>query len=188
MKNVDKNIVKEGTRKLKNKARETINDYKKFALKGNAIELAIGVVIGSAFTNIVNSIVTNVITPLISIFTNKVDISSLFIALDGNKYASIDAAKEAGAAIITYGALINSIINFFILSIILYIILKYINSISKKIESLDKKAHAEKEEVKKATTKKCIYCQSEIDILATRCPHCTSILEDTSEESAPQNT
>ncbi len=177
-KEISKKSLKEKTNDLKRKAKSAINDYKKFAIKGNAIELAIGIVIGSAFTNIVNSIVSSVITPLISIFTNKVDISSLFISLDGKKYESIEAAKEAGAAIITYGNLINSIINFLILSIVLFIMLKYITSIKNKLEKLDKNANEEADKVKKATTKKCPYCISEIDINATRCPHCTSIIEE----------
>ena len=115
---LDKETLRKEQEKLKKKSQNTISYYKKFAVKGNAIELAIGIVIGSAFTNIVNSIVSCVITPVISLLTNKVDISSLFISLDGVKYESIDAAKEAGAAIISYGALINSVINFLILSII----------------------------------------------------------------------
>ncbi len=174
----DKNMVLDTTKKMRKKAKETINDYKKFAVKGNAIELAIGVVIGSAFTNIVNSIVSCVITPLISVFTNKVDISSLFISLDGKKYSSIDAAKEAGAAIITYGTLINSIINFLILSIILFIIVKYITAVRKKMEHLEKKENEASNEKKEQTTKICPYCLSEINILATRCPHCTSSLDN----------
>ena len=116
MKNkIDKEKLKEEKAKVKEKAKGAMSEYKKFALKGNAIELAVGMVIGSAFTAIVNAIVSCIITPIISILTNKIDISSLFISLDGKTYTSIDAAKEAGAAIITYGELINSIINFLII-------------------------------------------------------------------------
>lgn len=178
---LDKETLEKNGKKLKEKAKSTINDYKKFAVKGNAIELAIGIVIGSAFTGIVNSIVNCVITPVISLLTNKVDISSLFVALDGKEYASIEAAKEAGTAIITYGELINSVINFLILSVVLFIMLKYITAVKNKVESLDKDALKEAEEAKKATTKTCPYCISEIDIKASKCPHCTSDITGVAE-------
>ncbi|MBR1883723.1 MAG: large conductance mechanosensitive channel protein MscL [Clostridia bacterium] len=164
---------------MKEKSKGLMSDYKKFALKGNAIDLAIGMVIGAAFTTIVNTIVSSIITPVISLLTDRIDISSLFVSLDGKEYTSIDAAKEAGAAIITYGELINSVINFLIISVILFIITKYISKAKAKLEALDREA----EEIKKATTKVCPYCKSEIHIEATRCAHCTSILEDAKEEA-----
>ena len=170
----DKEKLKEEKAKVKEKAKGAMSEYKKFALKGNAIDLAVGMVIGSAFTAIVNAIVSCIITPVISILTNKIDISSLFISLDGKTYTSIDAAKEAGAAIITYGELINSIINFLIISIVLFIVIKNITKAKSKLEKSEK----DDEEAAKPKTKVCQFCKSEINIEATRCPHCTSMLEE----------
>ena len=174
---IDKETLKAEREKMKKKAKGAMGDYKKFALKGNAIDLAIGMVIGAAFTAIVNAIVSCVITPVISLLTDKIDISSLFVALDGKEYASIDAAKAAGAAIITYGELVNAIINFLIISIILFIITKYISKAKAKLEALDKDEIDEAEAEKKAKTKVCPHCYSEIDKRATRCPNCTSELK-----------
>lgn len=180
---IDKERLKEERAKMRKKAKGAMGDYKKFALKGNAIDLAIGMVIGAAFTTIVNSIVSCIITPLISLLTDKIDISSLFFALDGKTYTSIDAAKAAGAAIITYGELINAVINFLIISVILFIITKYISKAKAKLEALDKDEIDEAEAEKKSKVKECPYCFSEIDKRATKCPHCASELKVIKEEN-----
>ncbi len=159
--------IKEKSKKAKKGMTKTINEYKEFAMKGNVIDMAIGVVIGSAFTNIVNSIVSTTITPLISLLTNKVDLSTLFLSLSGVHYDSLTAAKEAGAITWDYGLLLNAILNFLIVSFTLFLIVKYIKSATSKLSK-------EKENQKEKNTKKCPYCLSEIPIKATKCAHCTS--------------
>jgi len=140
-------------------------EFKEFAVKGNMMDLAVGMIIGSAFTSIVSSLVNDIFMPVISIFTGKLDFSNLFIALDGNQYPTLAAAQEAGAATLSYGSFISGLINFLIMAFVVFLIVKALNKLKK-------------EEPKAApTTKKCPFCRSEIALEATRCPHCTSQLE-----------
>lgn len=172
-------ILKEQQKKTKQMARKTISEYKSFAIKGNVIDMAIGVVIGSAFTNIVNVLVSSTITPIISLLTNKVDLSTLYITLKGgHHYASIAEAKAAGAIVLSYGELINAVLNFFIISFVLFLVVRFLKH-SKKKET------THEAQVKKLTEKKCPFCFSTISIEATRCPFCTSIL---AEVASTQNT
>lgn len=152
------------------KAKGFIADFKQFATKGNVIDMAIGVIIANAFTKIVNSLVNDVITPAISILTGKIDYSNLFIALDGNTYATLDEAKAAGVSVISYGTFITNIVNFLMVALCLFIFFKVL------FKARDKK---QKQEVVKqvATTKKCPYCLNDIPLQATRCGHCTSMLD-----------
>ena len=147
-----------------------INEFKEFALKGNMMDLAIGMIIGSAFTGIVNSLVNDIIMPVVSIFTGKVDFTNWFISLDGSHYPTLEAAQAAGAATFNYGSFISNVINFIIMAFVVFMFVKLMNKLS------------HKEEAPAApTTKKCPYCQSEISIEATRCPHCTSDLKAPTE-------
>ena len=157
----------------KNKAVEKgtgfLKEFKDFISKGNVIDLAVGVIIGGAFSGIVTSLVTNIVTPLISILTGKIAFADLFIALDGNEYATLEAATEAGASTINYGLFIQGVINFLITAFVIFLMVRFIN----KIRNMNKK-----EEVEAApTTKVCPFCKSEINIEATRCPNCTSEVE-----------
>ena len=93
-----------------------LKEFKKFALKGNMIDLAVGVIIGGAFNGLVNSLVKDIITPALSLLTGKIDFTNLFIALDGNKYATLAEAQELGVATINYGNFISGLINFFIMA------------------------------------------------------------------------
>jgi large conductance mechanosensitive channel len=172
----NKELLRKHSARAEEKAKKAIDDYKKFAIKGNIVDLAIGVVIGSAFTNIINTLVSSFITPLISMVTNKVDIGSLFISLSGGKYSTLEQAKAAGAIVVNYGALFNAILNFFIISIILFIVFKYVS----KLRDSSEKGSAEEA---KQTTKECPYCKSTININATKCAFCTSemVLEDIPE-------
>jgi len=157
--------------KGRKRAKKTAEEFKAFAFKGNIVDMAVGVIIGSAFTKIVNSLVSEIITPALSIFTDKVDFTKFFIALDGNTYETIEAAKEAGVATINYGSFITNIIDFLLVAIVVFIFLKvFVNRLKKKEEI--------KEEVAKVTTKNCAYCQSTIHIDAIKCPHCTSDLRE----------
>ncbi len=143
-------------------------EFKKFALKGNMIDLAVGVIIGGAFNSLVSSLVNDIIMPALSIFTGKMDFANWFLALDGNTYETIEAAKEAGVATINYGNFISGIINFIIMAFVVFMMVKAINKL-KKDEPAAPAA---------PTTKKCPFCKTDIPLEATKCPHCTSTLEE----------
>jgi large conductance mechanosensitive channel len=106
-------------------------EFKEFAVKGNAIDLAVGVVIGAAFGKIVNSLVEDVINPLIGLLTGRVDLTNLFVALDGKEYETLAKAKEAGAAVLAYGNLVNNIIQFLLVAIAIFIVVKQINRLKR---------------------------------------------------------
>lgn len=152
------------------KGKGFIAEFKKFIMRGNVIDLAVGVIIGGAFQSIVKALVDDIFMPIISLATKGIDFSNWFIALDGNKYGTLAQAQEAGAAVISYGNFISAVINFIIMAFIIFLFVKAINTLAEKT----KKA----EEPAAPTTKKCPYCMSEIDIEATKCPHCTSSLEE----------
>ena len=152
------------------KGKGFIAEFKKFIMRGNVIDLAVGVIIGGAFQSIVKSLVDDIFMPIISLATKGIDFSNWFIALDGNKYGTLAQAQEAGAAVISYGNFISAVINFIIMAFIIFLFVKAINTLAEKT----KKA----EEPAAPTTKKCPYCMSEIDIEAMKCPHCTSSLEE----------
>lgn len=139
------------------------SEFKSFAMKGNVVDLAIGMIIGSAFTSIVNSLVKDVITPLIGALTGGLDFSELFISLDGTHYESLAAAQEAGAAILAYGNFLTAVINFLLVALVIFIVFKKLLAPRKKEEA-----------PATPTEKECPYCKSSIKIDATRCPHCTS--------------
>ena len=156
------------------KGKGFISEFKAFIAKGNVMDLAVGVIIGGAFSAIVTALVENIITPVISLVTGKVSFTDLFVALDGKEYATLAAAQEAGAATINYGLFIQAVIDFLIIAFVIFLMVKGIN----KIQSIGKKPEPEAA----PTTKVCPFCKSEIAIEATRCPHCTSELE--AEEAA----
>lgn len=146
-----------------------LKEFKEFALKGNVMDLAVGVVIGGAFGKIVTSLVNDIITPLIGMLLGKVDFSGLFINLSGVPYTTITEAKKANAATLNYGLFLNSVIDFVIIAFSIFIVIKQLNRFKRK----------QVQEVEKApeTTKECPHCISAIPIKATRCPNCTSMLE-----------
>lgn len=144
-------------------------EFKDFIAKGNVIDLAVGVIIGGAFSGIVTSLVTNIITPAISIITGKVSFTDLFIALDGKEYATLEAATTAGASTINYGLFIQGVIDFLITAFVIFLLVKGIN----RIRNIGKK----EEPAAAPTTKVCPFCKSDIAIDATRCPNCTSEVE-----------
>lgn len=143
-----------------------LKEFKEFAIKGNMIDLAVGVIIGGAFNALVTSLVDNMIMPLLSIVAGKLDFSNWFIALDGNKYETLAKAQEAGAATLNYGTFLSGLINFVIMAFVVFLIVKGINRLKRT-----------KDEPEVVTTKVCPYCKSEIAIDAKRCPHCTSEVE-----------
>jgi large conductance mechanosensitive channel len=140
-------------------------EFKKFAMRGNVIDLAVGFIMGGAFGAIVNSLVNDIIMPPIGLILGKIDFSNLFINLSGKPYASLAEAKAAGAATINYGQFINTVINFLIVAFVLFLLVRQVNR-----WTVRPAAPAA------PTTKPCPYCFTEIPIKAVRCPHCTSTL------------
>lgn len=130
------------------------------------VDLAVGIVIGGAFGQIVSSFVNDILMPPIGLLLGKVDFSSLFINLSGTDYASLKAAKEAGAATLNYGVFLNTIINFLIVAFAVFLLVRAINRMSAKPEAAPAAP----------TTKECPHCATQIPIAAKRCPNCTSDL------------
>jgi len=147
-----------------------LKEFREFAMRGNVIDLAVGVVIGGAFGTIVKSLVDDVIMPPIGLLIGNVDFANLFLVLkEGAKatpYASVAAAKEAGAVTLNIGLFINALVSFTIIAFAIFMLIKTLNK-------LQRPAPAAPAEV---TTKECGYCLSSIPLKATRCPHCTSQL------------
>ena len=151
-----------------------LSEFKKFAMRGNVIDMAVGIIIGAAFGKIVDSLVKDVIMPPIGLLLGKVDFSNLFLVLkDGATpapYNSLAAAQAAGAVTMNLGLFVNAIISFLIVAFAVFILIKAINELQAKMD---------KKEAQQAvkTTKACPYCCSEVPLAATRCPHCTSELK-----------
>ncbi len=142
-----------------------LKEFKEFVMRGNVLDLAIGVIIGGAFGKIVSSLVNDVIMPPIGLLLGKVDFSNLFINLSGTQYDTLAAAQAAGAPTLNYGVFLNTIIEFLIIALVIFLMVRQINKLFK-----PKVVPAE------PTTKICPFCQTEIPIKAVRCPHCTSEL------------
>ncbi len=139
-----------------------IKEFKEFAVKGNAIDMAVGIVIGAAFTTIVKSIVDDVIMPLVGMLTGGVDFSNLFINLSDKNVKTLVEAKEAGVATINYGLLINSLIAFLIVAFVLFLVVRSINKLKRKEPEVT------------SDSKLCPFCKTEVKAAATKCPACTS--------------
>jgi len=143
-----------------------LNAFKEFAMRGNVIDLAVGVIIGAAFGKIVTSLVDDILMPPIGLVLGRVDFSNLFINLSGKDYPSVAAAKAAGAPTVNYGIFANTVIQFIIVAFVVFLLVRQINKLQRP-----------KDEGQLAsTTKNCPYCFSSIHISATRCAHCTSEL------------
>jgi len=151
-----------------------LKEFKEFALKGNVMDLAVGVVIGAAFGKIVTSLVNDIITPLIGLLLGKVDFTNLYISLNGDHFNTLEEARKSGVATLNYGLFLNSVIDFVIIAFSIFIVIKQLNRFKRK------------QEVVKApeTTKECPHCITSIPIKATRCPNCTSMLEAKGTEPA----
>lgn len=140
-----------------------LQEFKKFAVRGNVLDMAIGVIIGGAFSKIVSSVVTNIIMPPLSLIIGKVDFSNLFISLDGHTYNSLKEAQAAKSPVISYGIFLNSVLDFLLIALVIFIMIKQLNKIMPPPPA--------------KAVRKCPYCKSAIDDEATRCPHCTSQLQ-----------
>jgi len=142
-----------------------LQEFKKFAVQGNALDMAVGIIIGAAFGKIVSSLVEDVLMPPIGLLLGKVDFSNLFINLSGTAYESLAKAKEAGAATINVGLFVNNLINFVIVAFAIFLLVQQFNRLKKQPEPAP---------AGPPTTKDCPYCFSTIPLKATRCGHCTS--------------
>lgn len=141
------------------KGQAFISEFKKFILRGNVLDMAVGVIIGGAFTAIVTSLNQDILTPLLGLIGGT-DFSHLSVTL----------GEGETAPVLAYGNFITAVLNFLITALVIFMLIKMINSITQKL--------SKKEETSAPTTKTCPYCKSSIDIEATRCPHCTSVLEE----------
>ena len=153
-------------------------EFKAFAMRGNVIDMAVGVVIGTAFKAIVSSLVADIINPCIALLTGDVDLKNM-------KHVLVEAVMEGEKVVkpeiaITYGVFIQAIIDFLLIALSIFVVLKIMMSTKKKLEALRKKKEEEAaaEEAAAPTTKVCPFCKSEIAIDATRCAHCTSKLDE----------
>lgn len=154
--------------------KKNLDEFKTFAMRGNVVDMAVGIIIGAAFGKIVDSMVKDIVMPPLGFLMGKVDFTNLYWTLptslvDGEipHYPSLEAAQAAGAVTINYGLFINTIISFILVAFAVFILIKAINKV--------KDAAAKKEQTEEAaTTKQCPRCFSTIDIKATKCPHCTA--------------
>ena len=138
-------------------------EFKAFIMRGNVVDLAVAVIIGAAFGKIVSSLVNDVIMPPIGLLLGKVDFSNLYISLNGQQYASLAEAQAAGAPTLNYGIFLNNVVNFLIVSFVIFLLIRSVNKLTKK-----------EEKPAEATTRECPYCKTAISKHATRCPNCTS--------------
>ena len=143
-----------------------LQEFKKFITRGNVIDLAVGIVIGAAFTGVVQSFVNDVLMPPIGRITGGVDFSDLYVNLSNAEYASLAEAKEAGAATLNYGLFLNSLISFLIVAFAVFLLVQAYN----RIRTLEEAAPPA------PTEKDCMFCRMRIPLEATRCGHCTSDL------------
>jgi large conductance mechanosensitive channel len=148
-----------------------LKEFKEFAIKGNVIDMAVGIIIGAAFGTIVNSLVQDVIMPPIGLLLGNVDFTNIFVVLKEGKvagpYASVAAAKSAGAVTINFGVFVNTLISFIIVAFAVFLLVRTINKLRRQEEAPPPVP----------TTKECAYCFSKIPVKATRCPNCTSELK-----------
>ena len=148
-------------------------EFKEFAMRGNMVDMAVGIIIGAAFGTIVNSLVADILMPPIGMLLGNIDFANLFAVLKEGKipgpYPSLAAAKAAGAVSINYGFFLNTVINFLIVAFAVFLLIRSINKLKRQEEAV----------APAPTAKECPYCISAVPIKATRCPHCTSELKGT---------
>ena len=145
-----------------------LKEFKEFILRGNVLDLAIAVIIGGAFGKIVSSLVNDIIMPPIGLLLGNVDFSNLFLDLSGASYKSLADAQQAGAPTINYGLFLNNVIDFLIIALVIFLLIRTVNRLQQ--------VKAQPTVAAEPTTKICRFCATEIPIKASRCPHCTSQL------------
>jgi large conductance mechanosensitive channel len=139
-------------------------EFKEFAMRGNVIDLAVGIIVGAAFGRIITSLVADILMPPLGLILGKVDFASLFLNISGHSYATLAEAKAAGAATINYGIFLNTVIDFLIVALAIFVMIRQINRLSKPAAA------------PAVATKECPFCCSPIPLRARRCPDCTSEL------------
>jgi large conductance mechanosensitive channel len=144
-------------------------EFKEFALKGNVIDLAVGIIIGAAFNKVVQSLVTDIIMPPVGMLMGKMDFSAQFINLSGKQFETLAEAKKVGAATLNYGLFINTLVDFTIMAFVVFIMVKQINRLKRNEPATPA-----------PDLKDCPFCLSKVALAASRCPHCTSTIEQVS--------
>lgn len=152
-----------------------LSEFKKFAMRGNVMDMAVGIIIGAAFGKIVDSLVKDMIMPPLGILLGKIDFANLFFVLkDGTgapaPYASLSAAQQAGAVTLNFGAFLNTIISFIIVAFAVFMLIKAMNTLQEKLDIKEKAAEP--------LTKECPFCCTQIAVKAIKCPNCTADLEE----------
>ena len=146
-----------------------VQEFKDFIMRGNVMDMAVGVIIGGAFGNIVTSLVNDVLMPVITIATGKISFTDLFIALDGGEYKSLAQAQDAGASVFAYGNFIQNVVEFLIIALCIFMVVKGMNKLNSMV--------AKPKEEEAPATKICPFCKSEIHKDATKCAFCASTLK-----------
>lgn len=150
-------------------------EFKEFAFKGNVMDMAVGVMIGGAFGKIVTSVVNDLIMPLVGLLTGGVDMTSLFWQISGDvRYATLADVQEAGVAYVAYGTFLSNVLDFFVIAICVFFFVKLLGRL---------KGQKAEEVPAAADTRLCEYCFGEVNVAATRCPHCTSMLMVAAKEN-----
>jgi large conductance mechanosensitive channel len=145
-----------------------VSEFKEFAMKGNVVDLAVGVIIGGAFGKIVDSLVKDIVMPMVGRLLGGVDFKHLYINLGSKAFETLEAAEKAGAPIVKYGAFINTVVDFVIIAFAIFMAIKVMNRLKRAEEAAAPAA---------PTTRECPHCLSVIPLKASRCPHCTSQLQ-----------
>lgn len=140
-----------------------LKEFKNFIMRGNVIDLAVAVIIGGAFGKIISSLVNDIIMPPIGLLLGKVDFSNLYINMSATKYTSLAEAQAAGAPTLNYGLFLNNVVDFVIVALVIFLLIRAMNRLTKK-----------EEKPAEVTTRECPHCMSTISRKASRCPHCTS--------------
>ena len=141
-----------------------LKEFKEFAMRGNVLDMAVGIIIGAAFGKIITSFVSDILMPPLGLALGKVDFSSLFLNISGKDYPTLAAAKAAGAATINYGVFLNTVLDFLLVAFAVFLLIKQVNRLKREPVPV----------AVEPTTKDCPYCLSPMAIKAVRCPHCTS--------------
>lgn len=144
-----------------------LKEFKEFAMKGNVLDMAIGIIIGAAFGKIISSLVSDVLMPPIGLVIGKMDFSDLFVNLSDKPYASLAEAKAAGAPTLNYGLFVNTVVDFVIVAFVIFLLVRQVNRLRARQEAPPAVP----------TTKDCPFCATAIPIKAARCPNCTSELK-----------
>jgi large conductance mechanosensitive channel len=142
-------------------------EFREFAMRGNVVDLAVGIIIGAAFGKIVTSLVNDILMPPVGLLLGRVDFSNLFLNLSGQSFTSLAEAKAAGAATINYGVFLNNVIDFVIVAFAIFWLVRFINRLTRQLEAAPAAP----------ATRECPFCVSSIPLRATRCPQCTSTLQ-----------